>query len=279
MASLAGMLKESGYRVSGSDSGVYPPMSTFLERLGISVHEGYAASHLEPPPDLVVVGNALSRGNEEIEATLDRGLRYESMALVVKELFLRGRESVVVAGTHGKTTTTALLAWMLEVAGFQPGFLAGGIVENFASSFRLPRHPGGWFVIEGDEYDTAFFDKGPKFLHYLPRSVILTSVEYDHADIYPKLASVKLAFQRLVNLVPRTGVMVACGESPAVEECVARAFCRVERYGLGENGQWWARDIEWNGEATRFRAYRAGRLFVEAAPRRARCTERELVEV
>ncbi len=263
MASLAGMLKECGYRVSGSDSGVYPPMSIFLKRLGIPVHEGYSEQHLEPAPGLVVIGNALSRGNPEVEAVLERGLRYESMARVVKEMFLRGRESLVVAGTHGKTTTSSILAWILDAAGLEPGFLIGGIAENFSSSFRVPRRPGGLFVIEGDEYDTAFFDKGPKFVHYLPRAVIVTSVEFDHADIYPDLESVKLAFRRLVNLAPRSGVIVADGESAAVAECVAGAFCPVERFGFAA-GEWTARNVEHTAQATRFEVYRDGRFFLRA---------------
>lgn len=264
MASLAGLLQESGYRVTGSDSNVYPPMSTFLEELGIPVQQGYAAENLEPPPDLVVVGNALSRGNVEIEVMLDRALRYESMARVLKELFLRGRESLVVAGTHGKTTTSSLLAWILDAAGLAPGFLIGGIAENFASGFRTPHGPGGWFVIEGDEYDTAYFDKGPKFLHYLPQAMILTSIEYDHADIYADLDSIKTAFRRLVNLAPGRGLIVAHGESASVEECVSRAFCPVERYGFAGSCFWRAQNVEHSGEWTRFEIYRGGERFLKA---------------
>jgi len=198
MASLAGLLKAQGHRVTGSDQDVYPPMSTLLEGLGISVFQGYRAEHLQPHPDIVVVGNALSRGNPEIEYMLDAKLHYVSMPEVLKEQFIRGRHSVVVAGTHGKTTTTSLLVWTMEVGGLSPGFLIGGIAENFGTSFRATESP--FFVIEGDEYDTAFFDKGPKFLHYLPDTVILNSIEFDHADIYADLDAVKTAFRRLINL-------------------------------------------------------------------------------
>ena len=183
MASLAGMLREKGYAVTGSDSNVYPPMSDFLDRLGIPVFKGYNAENVrQAKPDLVVIGNAMSRGNVEVEEVLDSQIRYASMAETVKELFIRGKNSIVVAGTHGKTTTTAMLSWVLEVAGRKPSFLVGGIAENFGRSFQVADGPD--FVIEGDEYDTAFFDKGPKFLHYLPRIVLLKNIEFDHADIY-----------------------------------------------------------------------------------------------
>ena len=191
MASLAGMLREKGYAVSGSDSNVYPPMSDFLDRLGIPVFKGYNAENLrKAKPDLVVIGNAMSRGNVEVEEVLDSGIRYASMAETVKELFIRGKNSIVVAGTHGKTTTTAMLSWVLEVAGRKPSFLVGGIAENFGRSFQVADGPD--FVIEGDEYDTAFFDKGPKFLHYLPRIVLLKNIEFDHADIYSNLDAIRV---------------------------------------------------------------------------------------
>src|SRR5688572_2020549 len=197
VASLAGMLQAKGYQVAGSDQSVYPPMSTFLTRLGIQLFEGFSEKHLVPRPDLVVVGNAISRGNPEVEHVLNEKIRYASMAEVLKEFFIRGKRSVVVAGTHGKTTTTSLLVWLLEFAGLNPDYLVGGIVENFGSSFKIGS--GDLFVIEGDEYDTAFFDKGPKFLHYLPEQVIFNNCEFDHADIYPDFEAVKLSFRRLIN--------------------------------------------------------------------------------
>jgi len=232
MASLAGMLREKGHPVCGSDSDVYPPMSDFLDQLGIPVLKGYRAENIEKvKPELVVIGNALSRGNAEIEYVLDSGIRYASMAETVKELFIRGKNSIVVAGTHGKTTTTAMLAWILDAAGRKPSFLVGGIAENFGKSFQLADGPD--FVIEGDEYDTAFFDKGPKFLHYLPRIVLLKNIEFDHADIYEDLNALKIAFRRLINIVPRSGLIVAGVDSPVVHELIPAAFSRVATAGEG----------------------------------------------
>jgi UDP-N-acetylmuramate: L-alanyl-gamma-D-glutamyl-meso-diaminopimelate ligase len=243
MASLAGMLKQRGFRVTGSDAAAYPPMSDFLRQLGISLAQPFDAHHLEPRPDLVVVGNAISRGNVELEQVLDHRLPFCSLPQLLHEEFLRGKEVLVVAGTHGKTTTTSMLAWIFHCAGLQPSFLIGGIAENFGSSFHLGR--GRHFILEGDEYDTAFFDKGPKFLHYFPDSVILTSVEFDHADIYKDLDAVETAFKRLVNLIPRRGCIVAfdgsVGEatgSASLERCLAKTFCPVERYGGGASSQW-----------------------------------------
>src|SRR5213594_2057047 len=242
MASLAGRLREKGHSVCGSDSDVYPPMSDFLDGLGIPVFRGYAEENLEKAkPDLVVIGNALSRGNVEIEHVLDSGIRYASMAETVKELFIRGKNSIVVAGTHGKTTTTAMLAWILDVAGRKPSFLVGGIAENFGRNFQVSGGPE--FVIEGDEYDTAFFDKGPKFLHYLPRIVLLKNIEFDHADIYADLEAIKTAFRRLINIVPRSGLIVAGIDSPVVKELIPAAFSRVATAGIGI-GEWQATKIE-----------------------------------
>jgi UDP-N-acetylmuramate: L-alanyl-gamma-D-glutamyl-meso-diaminopimelate ligase len=243
MASLAGMLKQRGFRVTGSDAAAYPPMSDFLRELGISLAQPFDAHNLEPRPDLVVVGNAISRGNVELEQVLDHRLPFCSLPQLLHDEFLRGKEVLVVAGTHGKTTTTSMLAWIFHCAGLQPSFLIGGIAENFGSSFHLGR--GRHFILEGDEYDTAFFDKGPKFLHYFPDSVILTSVEFDHADIYKDLDAVETAFKRLVNLIPRRGRIVAfdgsVGEatgSASLERCLAKTFCPVERYGGGASSQW-----------------------------------------
>jgi UDP-N-acetylmuramate: L-alanyl-gamma-D-glutamyl-meso-diaminopimelate ligase len=241
MASLAGMLKAKGYIVSGSDSDVYPPMSTYLDELGIRVYNGYKSQNLrDATPDIVVIGNAVSRGNPEVEHVLDSGIRYQSMAETVKELFIRGKNSIVVSGTHGKTTTTAMLAWMLEVARRKPSFLVGGIAENFGGSFQIGK--GREFVIEGDEYDTAFFDKGPKFLHYLPQILLLKNIEYDHADIYPDIESLKIAFRRVINIVPRSGLIIAGVDSPIVRELIPAAFSRVAEVGI-QQGDWRARDI------------------------------------
>jgi UDP-N-acetylmuramate: L-alanyl-gamma-D-glutamyl-meso-diaminopimelate ligase len=259
MASLAGLLQLRGHRITGSDKAAYPPMSDLLRELGIPILEPYAESNLDPKPDLVVIGNALSRGNPEIERVLDDRIPFTSMAALLKEEFLAGRESLVIAGTHGKTTTTSMLAWIYQVAGLEPSFLIGGVAENFGSSFQL--HPTRTFILEGDEYDTAFFDKGPKFLHYFPDALILTHVEFDHADIYADLHAVKTAFKRLVNLVPRRGRIVAYDASPNVTECVSRAFCAVERYGLSEEAHWRIRDLQHEGGSSRWEVWHQGSLW------------------
>lgn len=266
MASLAGMLQTAGHRVTGSDAAAYPPMSDQLATLGIPVHQPYAEANLDPRPDLVVVGNAISRGNVELERVLDERIPFCSMAAILHDEFLVGREPLVVAGTHGKTTTTSMLAWIYEVASrtnpaLAPSFLVGGVAENFGTSFKVrPTRP---FLLEGDEYDTAFFDKGPKFLHYFPEAVILTHVEYDHADIYPDLEAVKTAFKRLVNLVPRRGRIVAFDGSANVTECVARAFCPVERYGFAENSHWRATKLFHDGGISRWTLLRGGVHFAD----------------
>ncbi len=248
MASLAGMLAERGFRVTGSDAAAYPPMSDFLHSLGIPVAQPFAAENLQPKPDLVVVGNAISRGNVELEHVLDQRIPFCSLPQLLHDEFLRGKEVLVVAGTHGKTTTTSMLCWIFEVAGLDPSFLIGGIAENFGRSFQLAS--GRYFILEGDEYDTAFFDKGPKFLHYFPDAVILTSVEFDHADIYKDLDSVETAFKRFVNLVPQRGRMVAFDRGESVERCIARAFCPVERYGTSDRATWQITDLRLEPGAT-----------------------------
>src|SRR6476661_1706053 len=225
MASLAGMLAERGFRVTGSDAAAYPPMSDFLKSLGIPISQPFSAENLKPQPDLVVVGNAISRGNVELEHVLDHRIPFCSMPQLLHDEFLKGKEVIVVAGTHGKTTTTSMLSWIFEHAGLNPSFLIGGIAENFGRSFQLK--DGKHFIIEGDEYDTAFFDKGPKFLHYFPDAVILTSVEFDHADIYKNLEEVETAFKRLVNLVPRRGRIIGYDTGDSIERCLQRALCPV----------------------------------------------------
>jgi UDP-N-acetylmuramate: L-alanyl-gamma-D-glutamyl-meso-diaminopimelate ligase len=243
MASLAGMLKQRGFRITGSDAAAYPPMSDFLHQLDIPVAQPFDPKNLDPRPDLVVIGNAMSRGNVELEHVLDQRIPFCSLPQLLHDEFLRGKEVLVVAGTHGKTTTTSMLSWIFHSAGLNPSFLIGGIAENFGSSFHLGE--GKHFVLEGDEYDTAFFDKGPKFLHYFPDAVILTSVEFDHADIYKDLDAVETAFKRLVNLIPRRGRIVAfdgaigaATESPSLDRCLAKAFSPVERYGVGLRANW-----------------------------------------
>jgi UDP-N-acetylmuramate: L-alanyl-gamma-D-glutamyl-meso-diaminopimelate ligase len=266
MASLAGMLQARGHRVTGSDANVYPPMSVLLAELGIPVHEGYRAENLAETPDCVVVGNAIPRGNPELEAALNRKLLYRSQAEVVKEEFIRGRRSLVVAGTHGKTTTTSIAAWVLERGGLNPTFLVGGVVQNFGTSFRVT--DSDHFIIEGDEYDTAYFDKGPKFMHYLPETAIVGNIEYDHADIYKDLDAVKLAFRRLMNTVPSNGRLVAGWDSAHVREVVgemgARLHTQLETFGTCDDAKWQARDIDYTaGALTRFRVLREGRDWAE----------------
>src|SRR5437667_553386 len=248
MASLAGMLKQRGFHVTGSDAAAYPPMSDFLGSLGIPVSQPFTEKNLTPRPDLVVVGNVISRGNVELEHVLNERIPFCSMPQILHDEFLRGKEVLLVAGTHGKTTTTSMLAWIFHSSGQQPSFLIGGIAENFASSFRLGQ--GKHFILEGDEYDTAFFDKGPKFLHYFPDSVILTSVEFDHADIYKDLDAVETAFKRLVNLVPRRGRIVAFDSGESIARCVSRAFCPVERYGTYGETMWRIADLSLGNTGT-----------------------------
>jgi UDP-N-acetylmuramate: L-alanyl-gamma-D-glutamyl-meso-diaminopimelate ligase len=260
MASLAGMLQARGALVTGSDENVYPPMSTMLESLGIDVMQGYDATHLDPAPDCVVIGNAIPRGNLEVEETLNRKLLYRSQAEVVKEEFIRGRRSLVVAGTHGKTTTASLAAWVMERGGLNPTFLVGGVVQNFGASFRVT--VSDYFVIEGDEYDTAYFDKGPKFMHYLPEIAIVNNIEFDHADIYADLAAVKLAFRRLMNLVPGNGRLIAGWDSQHVREVViemgAKLYTQLETFGTSDDVRWQAYDIAYADALTHFRVRREG---------------------
>ncbi|PYX17103.1 MAG: UDP-N-acetylmuramate:L-alanyl-gamma-D-glutamyl-meso-diaminopimelate ligase [Acidobacteria bacterium] len=259
MASLAGMLRQRGFRVSGSDAAAYPPMSVFLESLGITVRQPFGVKNLEPRPDLVVVGNAISRGNVELEHVLDEHIPLHSLPQILHDEFLRGKEVLVVAGTHGKTTTTSMLAWIFHTAGMQPSFLVGGIAENFSSSFQLGQ--GKHFILEGDEYDTAFFDKGPKFLHYFPNGLILTSVEFDHADIYKDLDAVETAFKRLVNLIPQRGRIVAFDTGESLARSLERAFCPVERYGAAANATWRVTDLRLEPTRTTWSVLRNGEAW------------------
>ena len=266
MASLAGMLQTKGYRITGSDAAAYPPMSDLLASLGIPIMEPYAEANLSPRPDLVIVGNAISRGNVELEGVLDQRIPFRSLAETIQHEFLPGRDSLVVAGTHGKTTTTSMLAWIYEVASrakpeVAPSFLIGGIAENFGTSFRV--RDGKPFILEGDEYDTAFFDKGPKFMHYFPDALILTHVEFDHADIYDDLKAVKTAFRRLVNLVPRRGRVIAYDGSPNVDECVARALCAIEHYGFKPGSAWQLQDLTHDHRNSSWKIFRSGKEWLQ----------------
>lgn len=261
MASLAGMLKSRGFEVTGSDQNVYPPASTLLERLGIPVRSGYRPENLDPPPDLVIVGNAVSRTNPEVAAMLERNLPYLSMAETLRRFFLAGKRSRVVAGTHGKTTSTAMLASVLHRVGRDPSFLVGGETIDFEGGFRLGS--GEDFVIEGDEYDTAFFDKGPKFLHYAPCGVLLTSIEFDHADIYRDADQVTGAFVRLLEIASADGPIIACADFPRVEEALRRSGRAAERFSFSENADWRAVGVRDEGGKTRFQILRRGRLETE----------------
>jgi len=265
MASLAGMLRAQGHRVTGSDTAAYPPMSDQLRAMGIPILEPYAAANLDERPDLVVVGNAISRGNPELERVLEERIPMTSMAAVIHDEFLLGRERYVVCGTHGKTTTTSMLAWIFEVAArydakWKPSFLIGGVAENFGTSFHVEGKTKP-FVLEGDEYDTAFFDKGPKFLHYFPDVAILTHVEFDHADIYADLPAVKMAFKRMVNLLPGRGRLIAYDASENVTECCAKAFCKVERYGFAESSHWQMKEFRSSNGVSEWTVLREGEEF------------------
>jgi UDP-N-acetylmuramate: L-alanyl-gamma-D-glutamyl-meso-diaminopimelate ligase len=251
MGALAGLLQQRGFRVTGSDAEIYPPISTQLAEMRIAVCEGYRPENLDPRPELVVVGNAIARGNQELESVLDRKLPYASLPEVLREMFLADRETIAVAGTHGKTTTTSILSWIFHSAGLQPGFLIGGVPNNFPRAYDSGPAGSRYFVLEADEYDTAFFDKGPKFLHYRPDAAILTSIEFDHADIYRDLEAVTIAFQRLINLIPRRGYLAACAENEIIREAVQRAFCAVETYGI-EAGDWRAANLQSSADGTSF---------------------------
>jgi UDP-N-acetylmuramate: L-alanyl-gamma-D-glutamyl-meso-diaminopimelate ligase len=266
MASLAGLFQDRGFMVTGSDQNVYPPMSTQLESIGIKIMEGYKRENLAPvngrKPELVIVGNVISRQYEEAQALLESDIPFTSLPMAMGAVVIENRHSIVVSGTHGKTTTTSLMSWVTDQMGLQPGFMIGGIPKNFDHSYRVPK--GDWFVIEGDEYDTAFFDKVPKFIHYRPRSVILTSIEFDHADIYRDLEHVKEAFTRLLKLLPEGGVLVTNAEDENINDLLAREKAhlasggrRVVTFGLNK-GDYQARAIRSHGAGTEFEIHRKG---------------------
>ncbi len=265
MGALAAMLQELGLSVTGSDRNVYPPMSTFLQDRGIHVQEGFTAEHLAYRPDLVVVGNAVSRDNPEVVAVAQMGLNYCSMPEALNHFAAAGKETLLVAGTHGKTTTSSLLAWLLYAAKTDPTYMIGGILNNFNGNYRMGR--GAYFVVEGDEYDTAYFDKGPKFLHYRPKAAVLTSVEFDHADIFDDLAHVKSAFGRFLERLAPESVLLAYDDDANIEALLPRATCRVERYGRSEKAAWRLGRVQLNPPETRFEVWRNGRLFGEFATR------------
>jgi UDP-N-acetylmuramate: L-alanyl-gamma-D-glutamyl-meso-diaminopimelate ligase len=259
MASLAGMLKDSGYVVTGSDENVYPPMSDFLASCNIEIKNGYRAENLSEQPDLVVVGNTIRKTNPEAQALAELGIPYVSLPQALGHYFLAGKTSLVVTGTHGKTTTSSLLATLLHKAGRTPGFMVGGLVQAFGRNYNLGDSP--YFVVEGDEYDTAFFDKGPKFLHYQPHIAIVTSIEFDHADIFADLEAIKEAFKRLMAIMPENGCVFACFDSPVVREIAAEAHCTVLGYGTDAGADWAIRNLAVKPGATFFDVMHKGRLY------------------
>jgi UDP-N-acetylmuramate: L-alanyl-gamma-D-glutamyl-meso-diaminopimelate ligase len=256
MAALAGILKEQGYRVTGSDEHVYPPMSTLLESLGISIQNGYSPANLAPVPDIVVVGNVIRRDNPEAQAVLARDLPRLSLPEALNRFLVGGRQSLVVAGTHGKTTTTALIAWLLYALGLDPGFMVGGIAKNFQANYRVGR--GNYVVMEGDEYDTAFFDKRPKFVHFRPRAAVLTSIEYDHADIYPDLDRIIQAFEAFLDTIPPHGRVMAWGDAPLVREICGRRSAAMSFYGRHDDAAWQATAIRPAAGGMNFTVLREG---------------------
>ena len=254
MAQAALLLQDMGYQVRGSDPAVHPPTDRFLYEGKIVVEQGYDAVHLTPPPDLVVIGNSVSRGNPEVEAVLDHGVSYISLPGLIEEVLLNEKRSAVVAGTHGKTTTASLLAWLLVAGGMDPSFMVGGMALNFGQGYRLG--DGEWVVLEGDEYDSAFFDKGPKFLHYRPQVVILTSIEFDHADIYHDLEAIKSAFGQLLAIIPKEGTLIANADDEIVRELITEAQCHVETFGA--EGIWSPTGMRTTSEGMIFRLEREG---------------------
>ena len=251
MASTAAALKQRGFTVTGSDQNVYPPMSTFLVDRKIEVMNGFAERNLAHRPDLVVIGNAISRGNPEAEFVLDHKLRYCSLPELLKEFFIRGKRSLVVTGTHGKTTTTSLLTWVFEHSGRNPSYLIGGIPNNLGQGARFT--DSDWFIIEGDEYDTAFFDKRSKFVHYLPEVAVINNIEFDHADIFENLAAVQTSFKRFINLIPRNGLLLANGDDANLQPLLGIKHCPVKRFGLGQANDISASNIEMNAAESRFK--------------------------
>lgn len=261
MASAAHALKSLGYRVGGSDRGIYPPMSDFLRARGIEYCSSFSAENLTPTPDVVVVGNAISRGNPELEEVLNRKIPYTSLPQMVNRRLIGTKESIVVTGTHGKTTTTSLLAWILETAKRTPGFLIGGIPKNFDEGCRAGE--GKVFVTEGDEYDTAFFDKRSKFLHYAPDTVIINNIEFDHADIFSSLGEIKKSFSQLVNLVPENGCIVVNADDANVQEVIANAYCTIESYGISEKADWRWEVLAASEDGMRYELFHHGERYAE----------------
>jgi UDP-N-acetylmuramate: L-alanyl-gamma-D-glutamyl-meso-diaminopimelate ligase len=253
MGATAAALRDRGFVVTGSDENIYPPMSTFLAEKGIKLHEGYAASNIPADADVIVVGNAIRRGNPEVEAVLNRKLYYLSLPETLKEFFLRGRHNLVVTGTHGKTTTTSLLAWIFESAGLEPSYMIGGIARNLGrgATFRDSKH----FIIEGDEYDTAFFDKRSKFVHYMPELVIVNNIEFDHADIFDSIDDIKLSFRRMLNIVPTNGMVLVNSDDPNCVDVSRTCPAPIVEVGFSENAANQIREVRYDGKGSAFRLF------------------------
>jgi len=253
MGSVAVTLKKMGYSISGSDESVYPPMSEFLEKGGIKINNGFSRKNIKDDVDLFVIANSMSRGNPEVEEILARKKFYVSLPELIKEAFIRGKESIVITGTHGKSSITAMVAWLFECAGESPGFLIGGIPLNFKTGCR--KADGRSFIVEGDEYDTAFFDKRSKFVHYLPDYLIINNIEFDHADIFDSIEDIKLSFKRLINLVPENGYIIANGDDKNVSEVIANVPAPLEVYGFDDAGDWRASNVRYEKDVTSFDVY------------------------
>ncbi len=251
MGAVAAALRERGFTVTGSDENVYPPMSTFLEKRGVTLNSGYRAENIPDDADVVVIGNAIKRGNPEVEAVLNRKLYYLALPAVLQQFFLRGRHNLVVSGTHGKTTTTALLAWIMTEAGFNPGYMIGGIPKNLGQGARL--HDSKHFVIEGDEYDSAFFDKRSKFIHYLPELLIVNNIEFDHADIFDNLDQIKRSFRHLLRIVPQNGMVLLNGDDANCVEVATEAIAPIVEIGFSENCAQRIRDVSYSAHGSHFK--------------------------
>ncbi len=260
MGNGALLLREMGYDVCGSDENVYPPMSDLLTASGIKIFTGYDPQHVTvAKPNLVVIGNAMSRGNAEVEFVLNQKFQYISLAELLKQYVIQGKESIVVSGTHGKTTTSALAAWTFESAGLDPNFLVGGVLENFGRGYQA-RPKSNYVILEGDEYDTAFFDKRSKFLHYLPTTLIVNNIEFDHADIFSNLDEIKLSFRRLVNLVPQNGIVIANGDDTNVREVITNSFGATETFGVSQDCSWKATNISYGDHSSEFDVLHEGKV-------------------
>jgi len=254
MGNVALMMRRIGHTVTGSDENMYPPMSDLLRLAGVTIATPFSPANLEPTPDLVVIGNRMSRGNDEVEAALNRRLPYTSLPELLKNHAIQGRRSIVMTGTHGKTTTSSMAAWVLESAGCAPSFLIGGVPGNFDAGWAW-RDESDLIVLEGDEYDTAFFDKRSKFVHYLPTALVINNIEFDHADIFSSLDDILLSFRRLVNIVPSNGLIVANGDDENVATATSAAFTDVQTFGLGAGNNWRAAEIAYGAEETTFTLY------------------------